>query len=291
MNVLLVFVDGLGLGPEDPAINPLHRGCCPTLERLLRVQAVPVDAGLGVAGDPQSATGQTALLTGLNAAAFVGRHVEGFPGPALRALIREHNLFSRLARIGRRAAFANAYYARDTAEVRAWRRQSVTTVAALSAFGAVRTAADLERGAAVYHDLTRAALRERGYTGPLLTPAQAAAHLLALSAAYDLTLFEYFQTDRAGHAGESSAVERVLAQLDEFLAQLIEGVQAGGTLLALVSDHGNIEDATRRGHTRNPVPLAAVGPAASALLGRVKTLTDVTPALLDLWRSPRPPET
>ena len=35
-------------------------------------------------------TGQTALLTGVNAAAAMGRHVEAFPGRELRRLIEAH---------------------------------------------------------------------------------------------------------------------------------------------------------------------------------------------------------
>jgi hypothetical protein len=40
-----------------------------------------LDASLCVPGLPQSATGQAALLTGLNAPELMGRHIEGFPPP------------------------------------------------------------------------------------------------------------------------------------------------------------------------------------------------------------------
>lgn len=283
LNVVFVFVDGLGMGVDDPALNPIHSGACPNLERLLRDHAVPMDVRMGVDGYPQSATGQTALLTGVNAAAVVGRHVEGFPGVALKQIVREHNLLGALVERGFRATFSNAYFVHDLQEVHSARRQSVTTVAALSAFGCVRTASELERNEAVYQDLTRHLLRERGYTGPLVAPREAAEHLLAIAAQYDLTLFEYFQTDRAGHARDLSRIHRVLGELDEFLGRVLELCHERGFLFLLTSDHGNIEDVGGGGHTLNPAPFVALGPHGDDLCRQVKAVTDVAPALLALW--------
>jgi len=100
MPVLLLFLDGVGLGEWDPAWNPFVGARTPTLHRLLgqplaghdRLELdgallIPTDATLGVPGLPQSATGQTALLTGLNAPALVGRHVTAYPTAALRDLL------------------------------------------------------------------------------------------------------------------------------------------------------------------------------------------------------------
>ena len=63
----------------------------------------PVDACLGVPGLPQSATGQTALFTGVNAPALVGDHVTAFPTTPLRRVIAEHSLLNRPPRPGRRS--------------------------------------------------------------------------------------------------------------------------------------------------------------------------------------------
>ena len=47
------------------------------------------------------------------------------------------------------------------------------------------------------------------------------------------------------------------------LAALSETDSGGpGVTVVLTSDHGNLEDGTHTLHTRNPVPLLAVGPAA-----------------------------
>lgn len=282
VRTLMIFVDGLGLGGGDPRLNPVAGGPCPHLRTLLRA-AKPIDATLGVAGLPQSATGQAALLTGVNAARRMGRHVEGFPGPRLRELVRRRNLLSRLAARGYRAAFANAYYLEDAGAAARMRRPSVTTVAALAAFGAVRQTAELLRGEAVYQDLTREALRARGFTGPLTTPEEAAQHLLALAQTMDFTLFEYFQTDRVAHRGNASDRDRVLDQLDRFLGVLRTFPESRNRRLLLCSDHGNLEDASTTSHTMNPVPFFAAGTGSRTLRKRVKSLLDVTPALLALY--------
>jgi 2,3-bisphosphoglycerate-independent phosphoglycerate mutase len=284
---LLVFVDGLGLGPGDPSVNPVHGGACPVLEGLLG-DAAPVDACLGVPGLPQSATGQATLLTGVNAAALVGRHMEGLPGPRLKELVREHNLFSQLSSRGYRATFANAYFTDDIEEVKQRRRQSVTTVAALHAFGAVRDTAKMLENRAVYQDLTREFLKTRGYTGPTVAPRESAEHLLAIAEEHDFTLFEYFQTDLMAHKGAAADVRRVLGQLDEFLSVLLPFAERPGRLFILTSDHGNLEDMTTRVHTQNPVPLVVLGQGADILKSRVRSLADFVPALLGFYPAGKP---
>ncbi|OGV84132.1 MAG: hypothetical protein A2340_13715 [Lentisphaerae bacterium RIFOXYB12_FULL_60_10] len=282
-HVIMVFVDGVGMGSDDPAVNPVHSGVCPVLEEML-LHAVRVDATLGVPGLPQSATGQATLLTGHNAARLVGRHVEGFPGPALRDLVREHNLFRQLADRGRTVTFANAYYLDDVRAVMEHRRQSVTTVMALSVEGTVRTMERLAVNDAVYQDLTREALRSRGYAGPLVTPEQSAEHLAAIGLRHHLALFEYFQTDRAGHTGVYAEARVVLGLLDRFLTVLRERLVGTGAYLLLTSDHGNVEDMTSRRHTLAPVPLVWEQdgrPVDRASVERIMDLTGVTPWLVD----------
>ena len=96
MALIFVFLDGWGLG-EPAGHNPQWAHPSPFLNRLLgapltrtAVQSGPrlllrgVDAGLGVAGAPQSATGQTALFTGVNAPALLGEHMAAFPNGRLR---------------------------------------------------------------------------------------------------------------------------------------------------------------------------------------------------------------
>ena len=279
---LLVFVDGFGWGPDDPSVNPVAAHA-PRLQAWLRAHGSPVDAALGVPGAPQSATGQTALLTGVNAPAAMGRHVESFPGPALQEIVREHNLLRALVRRGCRVTFANGYYMDERTERMIRNRPSVTTVAAVSALDRVRGRAELLRGEAVSHDLTRARLRPRGYEGPLITPADAAGHLVGIARDHDFTLFEYFMTDLAGHRGDAAERARVLGELDEFWAALRAFVREPRGLLLFASDHGNIEDPTVTTHTLNPVPYAAEGHRAAEARAGVQSLDGIAPALSNLW--------
>ncbi len=281
MQTLMLFIDGLGMGPDDPDVNPLMRGDTPHLTALLRESTVPIDACLGVPGLPQSATGQTALLTGVNAPQMLGRHQEAFPGPELRRIIRENNLFDQLLRRGYSCTFANAYWMQDIDQIR--KTQSVTTVATLKAFGDVRKSDCLLRDEAVYQDLTRARLRARGYHGPLITPAQAGRHLLNIAAGFDFTLFEYFQTDLVGHRGLENELRQVLIDLDSFVGVARTFADTPDRLFLLSSDHGNIEDNRTRVHTVNPVPLVALGLGAEKLRASVRSIQELVPALMHCY--------
>lgn len=274
--VLFVFIDGFGLGSDDPAVNPLaDRSYFPNLGKMLN-SSVPLDAQLGVPGLPQSATGQAALLTGLNAPKLMGRHIEGFPPPRLKTLVQEHNVFSGLLRAGKACTFANAYWLDDVAHIPP-RRESVTTVATLAALGGVRGKADLLANRAVCHDLTREKIRaERGYDGPLITPEEAGKHLIDVANDHDFTLFEFFQTDHAGHRGDKHLVFKTLEKLDCFFSELWS---FDGQLI-VTSDHGNIEDMTVRSHTVNPVPLYLSQPDRFRPLERIDQLT---PAILKFF--------
>jgi 2,3-bisphosphoglycerate-independent phosphoglycerate mutase len=208
--VLLFFIDGIGVGSDDPDVNPLATGEFPTLgltrsrSPLARVgpptQARGVDASLGIPGLPQSATGQTAILTGINAPEVMGHHMSGFPGPTLRRVLFEHSLLKRIRERGRSATFLNAFRPEYFTQPHAQRRLSATALATLASGARFRSWEDLLEGRAVTHDLTHWKVRERGYDLPLRTPEEAGAIIAAEAMKSDFSLFEYFETDRAGHA-------------------------------------------------------------------------------------------
>ena len=281
MRQIFIFVDGLGLAPAAPD-NPVNVDVCPFLCGLIEKNSKPIDACLGVAGLPQSATGQATLFTGRNAAAYMGRHVEGFPGPTLRKFVEQDNVFLALKTMGRRGRFADGYMAETVDEIRNRRFRSVTTTAALTVPEVISLKADILANQAVLHDLTRAVIVSKGYNGPLVTPAAAADHLVQVALGYDYTLFEYFLTDRAGHSGSYDMAAEVLRSLDAFFATLFPLAIELGFAIAMTSDHGNIESLSAKGHTRNPVPLVACGPGAETLLAKSESLADVTPAILAL---------
>jgi 2,3-bisphosphoglycerate-independent phosphoglycerate mutase len=122
---------------------------------------------------------------------------------------------------------------------------------------------------------------------PLRTPAEAGAILAAQAREYDFLLYEYFLSDRAGHARDRAGAEAELRKLDAFLAAALAGLglpgaagEAEGTLFLICSDHGNLEDLSVASHTRNPVPLLAWGAGAATFVGRVSALDGVAPAIV-----------
>src|SRR4026207_996216 len=103
-SALLFFIDGLGIGTRGP-FNPLDNlpDAAPlavfqneTPETFLDGVVVPTDPRLGIEGRPQSASGQTTILTGINAPATIGYHKQGFPNKPLLELIGRHSLFPPL---------------------------------------------------------------------------------------------------------------------------------------------------------------------------------------------------
>jgi bisphosphoglycerate-independent phosphoglycerate mutase (AlkP superfamily) len=278
---VMIFVDGLGLAPANDETNPVNQSVCPALTSALQNHAIPIDAALGVQGIPQSATGQTALLTGINAPQAIGRHVEGFPGPSLRKIICKHSIFEQLQQKDLPSTFANGYLARTTEQVHNMRIKSVTTVAALAAFGDVRRADMLEKHQAVSHDIIRDTLHTRGYSGEQISEKQAAQDLITIAEQHAFTLFEYFLTDRAGHTMNMEKSAAALSRLDSFMAELLKLSEKSKVSIILTSDHGNIEDLSTRSHTLNPVPFLVCGPA-SGLKEKVKSLTDITPAIVEM---------
>lgn len=291
--VLLVFVDGVGLGPAGPE-NPFHGEETPALGALLGGDLVretvrlahgpaileALDATLGVPGLPQSATGQTTLFTGVNAAEIMGRHVTGLPGPRLRAVLERGNLLSRAAAAGSRVTFANAYTRRflDALE-RGEARVSVTSCCTLDAGLPIRTEDDLAAGRAVTWDVRGDLFGVRaGVEVEPVEPRVAGRRLAAIAAEHELTLYETFLTDLAGHGRDGFEPVEAVRRLDGLLAGIVDGL-APDTTLVLTSDHGNLEDLSTRRHTRNPVPWLAHGPAAERLRG-LASLLDVTPSLL-----------
>ncbi len=291
--VIFVFLDGVGLGPAQET-NPFWRVPTPNLCRLLDGPLVngraverpglllkAIDACLGVEGLPQSATGQTALFTGVNAARLLGRHLTAYPNNALKAVINEHNILKRATERGHRATFANAYSPQyfETVEQRRW-RHSATTLSVLAAGLPFRTMLDLEQGHAVYWDITHRILNHYlGVPMPLIEPEAAGQRLARLADQHDLVLYESFLPDLVGHRRRGDTPAGVVDTLDRFLGGLLQAVAPTVTVV-VSSDHGNLEDTERKTHTTNPVPLLAVGPGATRFR-TVQAITDVADAIMD----------
>jgi hypothetical protein len=305
MHVVMLFLDGVGVGLTDPRINPFFAASLPTLRSLLggsipslakpRVSSsallIPLDATLGVAGLPQSGTGQTALFTGLNGAKLIGKHFGPYPYSSLKPIIEEHNLFKRILACGLRPYFANAFPQRFFDYAAAHKsRLTVTTLSCMMSNVPLCRAEQLEQGKALSADITNAGWPELGYARiRQVDPAAAGKRLAALAEQYDFVLFEYWKTDKAGHSCNMEEAIDVLECFDQMMGGLLAGVDLSKTCIVLTSDHGNIEDLGTKGHTRNPVPLMVTTTSRSLLkkLPPNPDLTCVLPILLHLLRVER----
>ena len=279
LKVVFLFVDGVGIA-KPAADNPINAEVCPTLWRLFHKYSKPIDACLGVDGPPQSATGQATMFTGVNCAKAMGRHCEGFPGQQLREIVQGGNIFLSLREMGKKVRFADAYLVDSAEELAARRFKSVTTVMALTAPETISTVGDLMADRALMQDLTRETIQDRYPDIPVIAPQRAAEHLFRIACENDFTLYEFFQTDVAGHSMDYARACEVLRVYDRFLAAFVRSAEAAGITIVMTSDHGNIESVNMRGHTLNPVPFVACGPKGRELRERVSSLVDVTPALL-----------
>lgn len=298
MRVLLLFLDGVGIGPADPSRNPFLLARLPALAALLegqppvgdvhartgpRATLVALDATLGVPGLPQSGTGQAALFTGENAPRLHGRHFGPWVPTTLRELLRTRSLLARAREAGLDVAFANAYPEELLAGGQTGRAQYLRAGPPLAALGAnllVRHTDALRTGDAIASEIVNDGWREHlGRTDlPDISAHQAGVNLARITAGHDLTLFAHYSTDTAGHERTMPAAVAALERVDALLAGLLDNLPAD-VLLVIASDHGNIED-IERGHTGNPALGIVSGRGHAELAAPLGALTDVTPMIL-----------
>ena len=287
-SVLLLFIDGLGIGSRGP-FNPLNGLADAEPLAIFRDEepatifdgiVVPTDACLGVEGRPQSASGQTTILTGINAPALLGYHKQGFPNSAMLEIIRDHSIFRQLTRAGiKPITFANTYTQKFFDERPRW--VSATTAAVEAAGLRFRTVPDLKAERAVYQDFTNGILIERGEAVSPRTPDEAATVLARITGDHRFTLYEYFITDKVGHKQDMQAAQVVLKNLAAFIRGVLTRIDLGRTSVILTSDHGNIEDLSSRNHTLNAVPTIIWGVNRERIASRIKNLADITPAIVE----------
>jgi hypothetical protein len=278
MRVLFLFLDGVGLGADDPLVNPFAQVNLPHLEGLLggrklvlpsapfhgpRATLQALDACLGVAGLPQSATGQAVLLTGVNVPQEIGYHYGPKPNPEVAVYLRGGGLFGAVSRAGKRAGLVVAYPPRYFHGIHSGKRlYSAIPLAATKAGLPLLTADDLRAGRALAADFTAEAWRDRlGLLDvPVHTPPRAGAQLARLARELDFAFFEYWLSDYAGHGQDVNDARQLLETLDSVLGGLLGAWRDKDGLVLVTSDHGNLEDLSTRRHTANPVPLLLVGP-------------------------------
>lgn len=289
--VLLFFIDGLGIG-ERNADNPLSQ--IENIEPLAHFVGekseviydgilIPTDPRLGIEGRPQSASGQTTILTGINAPQFLGYHKQGFPNQALRDVISEHSIFLQLKNLKIEPnVFVNAYTPRFFTETPRWK--SATTCAMEAAGNQFRKLPDLFGRKALFHDFTNRHLIELGFDAQIYSPLEAAEILAESSANNRFTLYEYFITDKIGHAQDFEKAKEYLPPLAEFIRETLQKIDLETTTFILTSDHGNIEDLSKKNHTLNDVPTIVWGRKRFEIAERITDLTDITPTIVSLLK-------
>lgn len=287
MRILFIFIDGFGIGERDRAKNPAYNASTPAFDKLFNDGIViPTDPLLGVQGLPQSATGQTTIFTGVNAPLAVGRHVNAQPTKELRDIINQDNMFKMLIRNGFKVTNANGYrqdyldMMNDPKQKRY--KPSVTTVMTMSAGVPFRLEEDYKLGRSIYHDITGQIAAQSQHDSKIITAQEAAQRYYSISRENDLTIFEFFQTDIAGHKMDMELAVELITLLDSFLGSLIALMDSSEDLLFVTSDHGNIEDISIKTHTKNPVPTILYGNKPERASIAVKSLTDIVPLVMKL---------
>ena len=296
-------MDGIGFGDDNPETNPFAAAQMPNLVDLLggkrlvksaapleteRATLLELDARLGVAGLPQSATGQAALVTGKNVPKLVGEHYGPKPNKAVAEIVRQDNLFIQLARRGYKTCLLNAYPQRYFDGIASgYRLYSAIPLAVTSAGIALKTAEDLKAGEAFSVDFTGHGWREQlGYKdSPLMEALAAGRRLAAVTAKYDLAFFDFWVSDFVGHHQDMSGSVRLLENFDAVLGGLLAAWDDESGIIFITSDHGNMEDLETRHHTLNPVPALVIGAKRlrDQFCAGLKDLTNVTPAILGFY--------
>jgi 2,3-bisphosphoglycerate-independent phosphoglycerate mutase len=300
MGLYFIFWDGVGFGKKDPGVNPFFSASLPTFRRLLggelpsvsfkkfsseNVSLVPVNTTLGVEGLPQSGTGQTAMMTGVNASKVIGKHFGPHPYSTLIPIIKEKNLFARLKHLQKSYFFANGYPKKYFEYIFGPKGKIPTIALSYTSTGeALNTHEAIKGMKAISADISGTRWKELGHPDvEQMTPFEAGKLFYTFGRTYEVTFFEYFVTDHAGHAQDMSMAVEMLERMDGFLDGIFSSFDFENDVLLMISDHGNIEDLSVKTHTRNPVPFLAVGKQHSFFANHVHSLTDITPAIISFF--------
>ncbi len=297
MHVLLIFLDGIGLGDNDPTVNPFAVADMPTLTGLTngkrwlrgvgrqetaRSVFVPVDPRMGVQGRPQSATGQAAIVTGRNVPQLVGEHYGPRPNPPVREIIAEDNIFKQVITRGGTASMIVAYPpGLHDAIDRGKRLRSSYQQAVHEAGLRLFEVDDYRAETAMSEDWTGEAWRTvLGFSDtPLYSATEAGRRMVDLSREYDFAFFSHWFTDYVGHRGPFEDGVNILERFDEVMAAALDEWDDDEGLMIITSDHGNMEAIGDRRHTENDVPTQIIGKGAAAFADDVTTLADLVPAI------------
>ena len=300
MHILMLFLDGIGLGDDNPETNPFVTAHMPTLMGLTngkrwlrdigqqetsRSLFIPTDANLGLVGRPQSGTGQAAILTGLNVPQIIGEHYGPKPNLQTRGIIANDNFFKQVKRAGKKAALLDAYpegLHHDIARGKTLRSsiQQAAYEAGQSMFGME----ELKAGQALTPEWTGESWHSylKLYDTPVYTPQEAGKLLVKLSRQYDFAFHSHWMTDHVGHRGPLKRGVELLELFDGVMAGVAEEWDDDEGLVIITSDHGNMEEIGNRNHTENKIPTLVIGRAKDAFADGFHDLTGYVPRMAKL---------
>ena len=297
--VIYIFLDGVGLGEDNPAKNPFARFKTKFFGRQaarafeMPGEVVSTDAHMGIPGLPQSATGQTALFTGYNGPQILGRHVNGFPTFTLRPYFKEKNILKVMNEAGLNATLINSYssvYLKRLEHPRAERMLSASSLMQKHSGKPYFTTEDYLAGRSLYMDMNNWFLRKNGLDVPLAKPYDNGRQLVKIARGYDLVVYEYFFTDKVGHEQSWGAAKRIIGHVDQFLSGVWAELNPEKETVVVSSDHGNLEDLSVKTHTRNPVGTFLYGKEQRRFSENVRALMDIPRVILDIFGLPFAPD-
>jgi len=295
-NVLMVFIDGVGIGKQGKMHNPFFKYRFKTFEKIFReIPSLenprltngthflfPADATLGVEGFPQSGTGQAAIFCGFNAPKFAGKHYGPHPYSTTIPILQKEHILVYFRKKYNSSYFANAYPKAFFDYINSGRtRLGVTTLTCKLAGIRLNRVTDVRAGRALTSELINERWNKRlGYKLKVISPKTAARRLLRIASRYKFTLYEYYLSDHLGHLRLANEFEKLFAEMDEFLFTLLNEIGPKKQTLVICSDHGNLEDLSVKTHTRNPALTITAGKAAQKIAETVTDITQIKKAII-----------
>lgn len=292
----MIFIDGIGIGNNDPEKNPFIKYGFKTFENIFGsiphklnstitnnpFYLFPVDPLMGVDGLPQSGTGQASIFCGINAPKFVGKHFGPFPYSTTIPVIDEQNILKHYKKNGYKTFFANAYPQVFFDYINSGKqRLSVTSLSAKLSGIRLNTITDVRKGRALTAEITNSRWNKKlKYNLKTISPKTAARRLLRLATENDFTLYEFFLTDHLGHGRIQDEFDEIYNNLDEFLNTILTEMDLMNITLVICSDHGNIEDLSVKTHTMNSALTITAGKFAKPLFENIVDLSNIKPAII-----------
>lgn len=277
--ILYLFVDGIGYGQNNPNQNPFAKFAqsfflplclksIPSNNPCFKLIYKPIDASMDISGSPQSGTGQTAIWTGINTSKFLGHHVAGFPTYTLKKIIQKYSMLKILQENGYRASILNTYspsYFQFI--INKPRHIAASTLIQQAAGHELKSVDAMRREEGLYMDITHEIFQKVSNKSlepddellKLRDPFEEGQRLYRIAQKNDLSIYEFFLTDKIGHDTDWTLAERVIFVYEKFIEGLLSVFDETKDTLILTSDHGNFEDFSHGAHTTNQVPLVLYG--------------------------------